>query len=251
MDNVTSQAKSAADAVENVGDAAQDTKKDVDKLGKTKAKPEFDANDNKLLSKLSKAERKTKSLGRSKALVTLDALDKASSVLKKIDSTRKSLTGKVWTVVVKAKDIAMAPFTKLKNALFSIKTLIGTITAALATGFVVKKVVVEPISLADSYSSAKIGFQTLLGEKQGQQMMDDLDAFAKATPFKSSEVISQTQRMIAMGWEAESIIDDMTTIGDAAAATGKGEQGLQQIVTALALIILIWASINWAKTVNT
>lgn len=229
-------AKAAAESVENVGDAAQDTKKDVEKLGKTKAKPEFDANDSKLLNKLDKAERKTRKLGQSKALLKLDALDKASSVLKKIDNTRKSLTGKVWNVVVKAKDIAMAPFNKLKNALFSIKTLIGVITSALATGFVVKKVVVEPISLADSYSSAKIGFQTLLGNKQGQQMMDDLDAFAKATPFKSSEVISQTQRMIAMGWEAESIIDDMTTIGDAAAATGKGEAGLQQIVTALAQI---------------
>ena len=42
--------------------------------------------------------------------------------------------------------------------------------------------------------------------------------------------------MIAMGWDAENIIRDMETIGDAAAATGKGEQGLQQIVTALAQI---------------
>lgn len=233
---MSAQAKSAADSVQDVGEAAKDTKKDVEKLGKTKAKPEFDANDKKLLNKLDKAERKTRKLGQNKAILTLEALDKASSVLKKIDSTRKSLTGKVWSVVVKAKDIAMAPFNKLKNALFNIKNLIGTITTALAAGFVVKKVVVEPISLADSYSSAKIGFQTLLGEKQGQQMMNDLDAFAKATPFKSSEVISQTQRMIAMGWDAEAIIDDMTTIGDAAAATGKGEQGLQQIVTALAQI---------------
>ena len=99
-----------------------------------------------------------------------------------------------------------------------------------------QKFVVEPIGLADAYSSAKIGFQTLLGESRGQQMMDDLDQFAVETPFSASQVISQTQRMLAMGWDADSIISDMRTIGDAAAATGKGEQGLEQIVLALAQI---------------
>ena len=103
-------------------------------------------------------------------------------------------------------------------------------------GVAANQFILKPINLADAYSSAHIGFSTLLGEERGQQMMDDLDLFAKATPFKSAEVIAQTQRMIAMGWNAEDIIKDMTTIGDAAAATGKGEQGLQQIVTALAQI---------------
>ena len=236
IDNLSDKAKKAADAVQDVGDAAQDSKKDIEKLGKTKATPEIDANDSKFLRKLQNADNKIKKLSRFKASTVIDAVDKASKVMQKIGNTAKSLTSKTWTAIVKVKDIAMTPLTKLKNALFNIKNLIATITTALAAGFVVKKLVIEPISLADAYSSAKIGFQTLLGEKQGQQMMNDLDAFAKATPFKSSEVISQTQRMLAMGWDATAIIDDMTTIGDAAAATGKGEQGLQQIVTALAQI---------------
>lgn len=157
---------------------------------------------------------------------------KALNTLSNMSSKLRNLTSKPWSAAVRIKDTFTAPLTSLKNMLFSIQTLI----AGIATAWAAVKFVKEPITLADSYSSAQIGFSTLLGESQGQQMMDDLDAFAKATPFKASEVIAQTQRMIAMGWEAENIIDDMTTIGDAAAATGKGEQGLQQIVTALAQI---------------
>ena len=42
--------------------------------------------------------------------------------------------------------------------------------------------------------------------------------------------------MIAMGWNAEDIIKDMETIGDAAAATGKGDEGLGRIILALSQI---------------
>ena len=129
-------------------------------------------------------------------------------------------------------DYATTPLRKIKNALFSIKSLVLAITAGMAA----KQFVLNPINLADQYSSAKIGFQTLLGEQRGQQMMDDLDAFAKATPFKTSGVIANTQKMLAMGWDAENIISDMKVIGDAAAATGKMDEGLQRIVLALSQI---------------
>ena len=43
VDNLTAQAGSASDAIENIGDAANDAAKDVDNLGKKKAKPLIDA----------------------------------------------------------------------------------------------------------------------------------------------------------------------------------------------------------------
>lgn len=255
IDNISDEAKDASKSLD-------DLKKDAKSLDKTTVKPKLDADENKLAKKLKDADEKLDRLGKSKTEVKLSAMDKATAVIKKVldkansfkgktysallkirDSNAlsmmnklsnglASITRKTWTTVVRIKDAFTSPLTKLKNMLFSVKSLVMAITAGLAA----KQLVINPISLADQYSSAKIGFSTLLGESAGQQMMDDLDAFAKATPFKSSQVIGQTQRMLAMGWDAESIIDDMGTIGDAAAATGKGEQGLQQIVTALAQI---------------
>lgn len=246
-DEVTDEAKAASDS--------------VDKLGKKKAKPSLDADDSKFWKKYRKAEDKAKSFGKSKFSAFFEAKDKAStvignimakaksyagktwssivsakdkasSILSKVMGVGKTIAGKTWSAIVKVKDYAMTPLTKIKNMLFSIKTL----AAAVFAGVAAKQLVMNPIGLADAYSSAKIGFQTLLGDKKGQKMMDDLDVFAKATPFKSSEVISQSQRMLAMGWNAEDILKDMGTIGDAAAATGKGEEGLQRIVLALSQI---------------
>lgn len=230
-DSVSSQSKAASKSIEGVEKAAEGAQKELNKLGKKKANPKIDVDD-RATKKINKAEKLLSKLKHMNPSVHLKAVDKATAVINKIKNAAKGLTGKVWQTAVKIKDYATAPLTKLKNTLFSIKSLVLAITAGLAA----KQFVLNPISLADQYSSAKIGFSTLLGGSAGQKMMNDLDAFAKATPFKSSQVIAQTQRMIAMGWDAENIIKDMTTIGDAAAATGKGEQGLQQIVTALAQI---------------
>lgn len=262
IDNASGQAKNASRNFDNIEKEAKEAGKAVDELSKKKAKPTVDADSSRADRKLSKLDSVLKKLGAKKTKTTVDANDKASEKLKKvlnkarewsgktftamtklkdsnavqtltkINNSARNIAGKTWTSIVKIRDLATAPLRGIKNMLFSIKSLVLAITAGLAA----KQLIANPIGLADQYSSAKIGFSTLLGESAGQQMMNDLDAFAKATPFKSSEVISQTQRMIAMGWDAESIIEDMTTIGDAAAATGKGEQGLQQIVTALAQI---------------
>lgn len=262
VDNLTDGAKDAAQSFDEIEKAAKEAEKEIDDVGKKKVKPKVDVDTSNAKKKIDAIDKKVDKFGRTKAEAKMSVLDKATQVINKVTSKVKSfgsktysallkvrdsnalntlskmssglrnLTSKTWTTAVKLKDYATAPLRGLKNMLFSIQSLVMAITAGLAA----KQFVINPINLADQYSSAQIGFSTLLGESRGQQMMNDLDEFAKATPFKSSQVIGQTQRMLAMGWDAEKIIEDMGTIGDAAAATGKGEQGLQQIVTALAQI---------------
>lgn len=262
QDEVSTGAKRASKTIDEIGKQAQASGKEVDKLSKKKAKPILDADDSSLLKKLRQSEQKAAKLGKTKVSVVLNALDKATTVIRKIMNSvnkfsgktfqailklkdsdtlktlqnvsdmSKKIAGKTWSAIVKVKDYATAPLTKIKNALFNIKTLVAAVTA----GFAVKKAVLEPISLADQYSSAKIGFTTLLGESAGQAMMDQIDEFAKATPFKTSGVISNVQKMMAYGWDVDRVIEDMQTIGDAAAATGKGDQGLESIVYALSEI---------------
>lgn len=262
VDNLSGEAKSASQAVDGIGKTAQKVKPQLDKLGKTKVKPIFDADNNKLIRKLREAESKAQRLGRTKTAMVLSVIDKATNIigkvlnkgqslagkvwstyvkvrdsdalssLKQIGNMGRSITGKTWRATVKVVDYATAPLRKLKDMLFSIQTLVGTIMAGMAT----KKFVLDPINLADAYSGAQIGFSTLLGDSAGQAMMDQIDEFAKATPFKTAGVISNVQKMMAYGWDVDRVIEDMETIGDAAAATGKGDQGLESIVYALSEI---------------
>lgn len=261
-DHVTGKTKSADDSIKKLGKTADQTKKKMDDLGKNTRKIIIDGSADKLIKKLDNLDKKVKTLTKGKITLKLGADDRATAVIakvttaaknfasktyrgilaikdsgalntiNKISGAAKNLTGKTWQTAVTIKDYATAPLTKIKNMLFSIQSLVLAITA----GWAANKFIASPVNVADAYTGAQIGFSTLLGDSAGQQMMDDLDAFAKESPFTTTDVIQNTQKMLAMGWDAENIIDDMRTIGDAAAATGKGTQGLEQIVLALAQI---------------
>lgn len=262
-DNITGKTKSADDSIKKLGKSAEDANKKVDSLGKNAKKIVIDGSADKLINKLKAVDKKVNALILKSAIkLQLTAQDKATAVLNKVTSAAKSfagktyrgilaikdsgalstltkindkaksLTSKTWQTIVTIKDQATAPLEKIKNTLFSIKSLVLAITA----GWAANQFIANPVQTADTYTGAKIGFSTLLGDSAGQQMMDDLDQFAKETPFGTNDVIENTQKMIAMGWDAENIIEDMRIIGDAAAATGKGTQGLDQITLALAQI---------------
>lgn len=205
---------------------------ELTKVGKKQPKPKIGVQDDaskKILSILDKAQSLANRIF--KVAVKIHDNDTLRE-LTKIEEKARTIAGKTWTAIVKIKDLATSPLKALYKSIFNIKTLI----AGIVGGFAFKKAIMEPIKLADQYSGAKIGFSTLLGEARGQQMMDEIDAFAKATPFKTSGVISNVQKMMAYGWDVERVIDDMKVIGDAAAATGKGDQGLESIVYALSEI---------------
>ena len=261
-DQISDDAEKASDSMDDLGSSAEKAKKKVDDLGKKKARPIFDADNNKFLKKIREAEARAEKLGKTKTTTVLKAVDNATTVigkvlnkaqkfggsvwsailkvkdsqavsaLKNVSSIAKTIAGKTWEAIVKVKDYALTPLNKIKNALFNIKTLAATVFA----GFAAQKLVLNPINIADAYSSAKIGFQTLLGDSEGQSMMDSLDEFAKKSPFDTTGVISNAQKMLAMGWNAEDIVRDMETIGNAAASTGNLNQGLESIVRALSQI---------------
>ena len=158
---------------------------------------------------------------------------KATIDLTDLATKMKNIASKVISIPVKVLDFATKPLRSIWNFATSLK---GLITGFLA-GQVWNKAVSGPLALADAYKSAYIGFKTLFKDQgRAQKMMNDLDEFARKTPFKSAGVISQSQKMLAMGWNPDDIIKDMKRIGDAAAATGKGDEGLQRISLALSQI---------------
>lgn len=262
IDNATGGAKSASKAINQIEKEAKEAGQEIDNLTKKKAKPSVDTDTTKVDRKLNRIDATLKKLGFRRTKTTIDADDKVTAKitkalnklgkfagrkfkafleLKDSDALRKlnkmsdglrNLTKKAWSIAIKVPSTVFSGLNTLKNSLFNIRNLI----AGIASAWAAIKLIKEPIDVADAYSSAKISFSTLLGESQGQQMMDNLDQFAKATPFTTTSVIDNARKMLAMGWDAENIIEDMETIGNAAAATGKMETGLESIVRALSQI---------------
>ena len=262
IDNATGGAKSASKAIDQIGKEAKEAGQEIDNLAKKKAKPSVDTDTTKVDRKLNRIDATLKKLGFRRTKTTIDADDKVTAKitkalnklgkfagrkfkafleLKDSDALRKlnkmsdglrNLTKKAWSIAIKVPSTVFSGLNTLKNSLFNIRNLI----AGIASAWAAIKLIKEPIDVADAYSSAQISFSTLLGESQGQQMMDNLDQFAKATPFTTTSVIDNARKMLAMGWDAENIIEDMETIGNAAAATGKMETGLESIVRALSQI---------------
>ena len=232
----------AKKALEETGKAADKTKKKLEetagaaaKLGKQKPKINIDAED-RASSKIVKAMDKARSFASKKYSSIVDADDRASVKISKVMGAARSFANKTFSAVVQIKDHATAPLKRIKDSLFSIKTLVAGVMAGAA----VNQGILNPIGMADAYSGAKIGFSNILGsEEAGQTMMDKLDAFAKETPFNTTGVIDNAQKMLSMGWnfsDPDAFIDDMRILGNAAAATGKMDQGLESIVRAMSQI---------------
>lgn len=81
---------------------------------------------------------------------------------------------------------------------------------------------------------AHIGFSTMLGSGEAAtKMLKDLQKFAASTPFEFTGLLDSSKRLMAMGFAAEDIIPVMTTVGDAVAGLGAGQEGINRATYAL------------------
>lgn len=78
-----------------------------------------------------------------------------------------------------------------------------------------------------------IAFNTMLGPERAKKMISDLVEFAKTTPFEMAGLNKATQQMLAYGFAADDVIPMLTDVGNATAALGAGQQGIDAITRAL------------------
>lgn len=163
-------------------------------------------------------------------LATADVKDIASGAINDIKSLATRLTSKPWEMTVSVLDKATAPIKNLWNYVTSFQGYMTGIFASKAF----QSAVTDPIGLADFYSESEIGFSTLLGSaEEAAKKMDEIKQFAMKTPFKTKGLVETTQKMLAMGWESEKLIPDLEKIGNAMAALGKGDEGIERTTLAL------------------
>lgn len=90
------------------------------------------------------------------------------------------------------------------------------------------------IKLAGSMEQTEVAFGTLLGgAEEADAKIKELQAFAAQTPFTFVGLTEVSKRLLAMGFTAEQLIPTLTTVGDAAAALGGGEEAVVGITRAL------------------
>ena len=236
IDVVSEYSDHASSGLQQTGKNAEKASREMDKLGKKRAKPKLGLED-KASPVLDKFGKKGDGLGKKTWTPKLGLKDTASAGIKKAMSAGMSFGRKTFSAVLKIDDkvtsqIKKIPsvISKIKNSIFSLKTLAGGVITGIAT----KKLIADPVSLADEFQTDQIGFETMLkSKKKATKFMDSAKKFASVTPFDTSAVVSNAQRMLAYGFSDKDIIPDLTKIGNASAALGAGEEGISRVSRAL------------------
>lgn len=236
IDVVSEYSDHASSGLQQTGKNAEKASREMDKLGKKRAKPKLGLED-KASPILDKFGKKGDGLGKKTWTPKLGLKDTATAGIKKAMSAGMSFGRKTFSAVLKINDkvtsqIKKIPsvISKIKNSIFSLKTLAG----GVMTGIAAKKLIADPVSLADEFQTYQIGFETMLkSKKKATKFMDSAKKFASVTPFDTSAVVSNAQRMLAYGFSDKDIIPDLTKIGNASAALGAGEEGISRVSRAL------------------
>lgn len=236
IDVVSEYSDHASSGLQQTGKNAEKASREMDKLGKKRAKPKLGLED-KASPILDKFGKKGDGLGKKTWTPKLGLKDTATAGIKKAMSAGMSFGRKTFSAVLKINDkvtsqIKKIPsvISKIKNSIFSLKTLAG----GVMTGIAAKKLIADPVSLADEFQTYQIGFKTMLkSKKKATKFMDSAKKFASVTPFDTSAVVSNAQRMLAYGFSDKDIIPDLTKIGNASAALGAGEEGISRVSRAL------------------
>jgi tape measure domain-containing protein len=129
----------------------------------------------------------------------------------------------------------------------SVTGLTSRMSTAVSTmaGFVGGNIVMSGLSRAYAFAkdavvgfnstlqNSNIAFTTMLGSAQAAtKFIQDLQTFAKKTPFEFQGLVQNAQRMLGMGVAARDIIPDLRALGDSVASVGGSAEQVDQVTLA-------------------
>lgn len=78
-----------------------------------------------------------------------------------------------------------------------------------------------PLSLAASAEQTAVSFEVLTGSaEKGKKVMDDLRKFAASTPFEFPELADAAKKLVAFGFNSDTVVTSMRRLGDISAGLG-------------------------------
>lgn len=89
------------------------------------------------------------------------------------------------------------------------------------------------IDFNSTLQNATIGFTTMLGSgEKSAAFLNQLQDFAKTTPFEFKNLIANAQNMMGMGIAAKDVIPDLTALGDSVASIGGSASQVDSVTLA-------------------
>ncbi len=90
--------------------------------------------------------------------------------------------------------------------------------------------------LFDTLVRARIGFENLLGENAGDQLLQQVRELAKETPFTNNILVKYSQQLLAVGLSADQIIPTLQAVGDLIFTVGGGTQNIERVLYAMSQV---------------
>lgn len=154
-------------------------------------------------------------------------------------------TAYVDVALGKTEDLARGIATAGANAADTAKSSFLSRVGSLAIGGALANGLTQGISSAFQFGKsavfdfnsqlqqADIGFTTMLGSsKKAGDYVQQLQTFAKTTPFEFGNLVSNAQQMMGMGVAAKDVIPDLTALGDSVASIGGSAQQVDSVTLA-------------------
>ena len=160
------------------------------------------------------------------------AIDRSTAAAKSQSGALSSL-GRAMTSAGDAVSSGSRRLVKLGDAVSGIgDNLVSHVTAPLVTA--AAGVGAFALSTASAAETTEISFTTMLGSAEAAtEMMGTLADFAAHTPFELSGLQTATRQLLAYGFTADEVVPMLTAVGDATAALGTGQQGIEAVTRAL------------------
>lgn len=179
-----------------------------------------------LQSFVEQTERKASLLSRMRVNAVINAVDRASRVIRSVTTAAEKLKP-VKTITIEAYDKASGVIRRVVDLATRPLTILGAGAGATAA-------ITYPLKLAGNMEQANVAMTTLLGNQdKAKKFMDQLTDFAVKTPFEMPQLLDGSRRLLAFGFAAESVIPMLTAVGNAASGLGLGVEGMNRIILAL------------------
>lgn len=110
----------------------------------------------------------------------------------------------------------------------------GIATGAAAAGAALVGLGAYAVKAAGGFQNVQAAMTNMLGSaEKANAFISDLQEFAAKTPFDFQGIAQASQKLLAFGFTADQILPTMRAIGDAAAALGAGQEGIDRITLSL------------------
>lgn len=173
------------------------------------------------------------------ASIALD-ITKFTSGLKKAQSAAAQAAGSMQSYFNQSSNAINNVGNSAKNASNNFKDLQRVVSGILiAQAFyrglnAIENATTAVVNFSNNMRIAGVAMEYFIGSKEGaESFLAVMKDFAATTPFTTEQAVSMSRKLMAMGFQAESVKSVLTIMTDAASATGGTAEQMDRVVLAL------------------